>query len=202
MVGVRGSQSAGGGDRNGDARRGARSPHVWRAVRDAYNVNSGGRRVERGRRAAEARGARRAARHERGGARCGALRAARKEQGQVGNGAPCGVLCSCSNVRDGRRRAAEASGARRENSGDRGGKRGRRAAEARGAQSVNSRGWVGAVRGAACGARRVISGRWVESGARRGARQAARNQQGGGSGAVRGAALRARRTGRRMARGV
>ena len=93
VVGVRGSQSAGGGDRNGDARRGARSPHVWRAVRDAYIVNSGGRRVAWGRRAAEARGARRAARHERGGfgggARRGALRAARKEQGQVGNGAPC-----------------------------------------------------------------------------------------------------------------
>ena len=89
---------------------------------------------------------------ERGGRREG-RREGRKEGRRKGD-----VLCSCSNVRDGRRRAAEASGARRENSGGRGGKRGRRAAEARGAQSVNSRGWVG-------------------SGARRGARRAARNQR-------------------------
>ena len=68
---------------------------------------------------------------ERGGGRREGRREGRKEGRRKGD-----VLCSCSNVRDGRRRAAEA----------------------RGAQSVNSRGWVG-------------------SGARRGARRAARNQR-------------------------
>ena len=88
-------------------------------------------------------------------------------------------------MRDGRRRAAEASGARRENSGGRGGKRGRRAAEARGAQSVNSRGWIGSgarrgARQAAHGSRRVIS-----RGVGRGRCEARRYAPGGRGGAWR-----------------
>ena len=57
VVDVLEAQSAAECDRKGGARRGARLQHMWRAVLNAYSVNSCGRGVERGRHAVEARGA-------------------------------------------------------------------------------------------------------------------------------------------------
>ena len=141
VVGVRGSQSAVGGGRNGDARRGARSPHVWRAVRDAYSVNSGGRRVERGI-VRWKPAARRATRYEQGGS--GWVRAAhcaRREMNR-GRGGDRGGVRRKRAARGARRVMSEedsgavrgvAHCARREMDIQKGGERRRRAAEARGA---------------------------------------------------------------------
>ena len=112
-------------DRNGGARRGARPPHVWRAVRDAYSVNSGGRRVERGI-VRWKPAARRATRYEQGGS--GWVRAAHCARREMNRGRG-GERGRC---------AAEARGAR-------GATR----------PSRHERGGSGAVRGAgtACGAK-------------------------------------------------
>ena len=89
-------------DRNGGARRGARPPHVWRAVRDAYSVNSGGRRVERGI-VRWKPAARRATRYEQGGS--GWVRAAhcaRREMNR-GRGGERGRCAAEAPVRGARR---------------------------------------------------------------------------------------------------